>query len=574
MTKLPKENAQFRVLYREFLFRMVDLEVLAPQGDMSKLLGQFAGLLIFVSFWLAYFTTAIAGSQKGSLAGVLVIWTVEHFLIATTMLAVGFFTVMSWDATFPDRRDVLVLSPLPIRSRTLLLAKAAGVASALSITVLALNAFTGLIEPFVFASGQGFFLPALRSLAAYWITMLGAGVFIFGSVLGVQGLAQLLPRQWFLRVSSWLQTVLFFLWVTVYVLQPPFSEVGDLVASQRVLRWLPSYWFFGLFQQLQGFIAPELAFLARRAWTGLAVAGCSAAAAYLICYFRTLRKIAEQPDILPGQGGRSVLGAGLPRFGNSLETAVGHFSVRTLLRSRQHRVILSFYLGTGLGLGMFIAKVPELYQAASARGAWYRANAPLLVASILIVCAAVLGTRVVFSMPLEVRANWIFRVMPLPGTPACLAAGRRSLYALAVAPILAGSAALFLWLWPWKAALGHLAYLVLLATILAELCLHGFHKLPFTCSYLPGKTQFHMAVMYLALLLITLSWAAEREMDALSSGTLYAIVLLGLAAVAVLARWRTTAGAKSEEVKLQFDEAPAPAIFALDLHRDGITPFE
>ena len=44
MTKL-----QFRVLYREFLFRMVDLELLSAQGDMSKLLGQFAGLLIFIS---------------------------------------------------------------------------------------------------------------------------------------------------------------------------------------------------------------------------------------------------------------------------------------------------------------------------------------------------------------------------------------------------------------------------------------------------------------------------------------------------------------------------------------------
>ena len=41
---------QFRVLYREFLFRMVDLEVLSAHalGDSSKLLGQFAALLIFV----------------------------------------------------------------------------------------------------------------------------------------------------------------------------------------------------------------------------------------------------------------------------------------------------------------------------------------------------------------------------------------------------------------------------------------------------------------------------------------------------------------------------------------------
>jgi len=46
---------QFRVLYREFLFRMVDLELLSADalGDSNKLLGQFAALLIFLSVVLS-----------------------------------------------------------------------------------------------------------------------------------------------------------------------------------------------------------------------------------------------------------------------------------------------------------------------------------------------------------------------------------------------------------------------------------------------------------------------------------------------------------------------------------------
>src|SRR5438270_4871191 len=40
---------QFRVLYREFLFRMVDLEVLSAQGDIKQLLGQFGSILISFS---------------------------------------------------------------------------------------------------------------------------------------------------------------------------------------------------------------------------------------------------------------------------------------------------------------------------------------------------------------------------------------------------------------------------------------------------------------------------------------------------------------------------------------------
>ena len=50
-------------------------------------------------------------------------WHMEHYLIATMMLVVGLFTVLSWDAAFPDRRDVMVLSPLPVAPHTILFAK-------------------------------------------------------------------------------------------------------------------------------------------------------------------------------------------------------------------------------------------------------------------------------------------------------------------------------------------------------------------------------------------------------------------------------------------------------------------
>src|SRR6266567_3096593 len=101
MTKL-----QFRVLYREFLFRMVDLEVLSAHalGDASKLLGQFASLLLFAGLGLAFPALGFGGPPPVRL---FLAWSMEHFLIATTMLVVGLFAVLSWDSTFPDRRDIL-----------------------------------------------------------------------------------------------------------------------------------------------------------------------------------------------------------------------------------------------------------------------------------------------------------------------------------------------------------------------------------------------------------------------------------------------------------------------------------
>ncbi len=253
MTKL-----QFRVLYREFLFRMVDLELLSAsaKGDISKLLGQFAGLLIFLSALFA-FGAILLDSHMPPDKLLVELRSMEHFLISTTMLVVGLFAVLSWDSMFPDRRDVLVLAPLPVRGRTLFLAKVAAVAASLSLTVAALHVVAGLSWPLIFATPRGGPLGVVRSFSAYWITMFSAGAFVFCGVLGLQGLAAQLPRRLFLRLSALLQMAAFCLFVSVYFLEPSLAapECLTAVRNQRALAWLPSYWFLGLFQMLNGFDA-------------------------------------------------------------------------------------------------------------------------------------------------------------------------------------------------------------------------------------------------------------------------------------------------------------------------------
>ena len=122
---------QFRVLYRQFLLRVVDLELLAPQGDITKLLGQFVALLAIVGLWILLPSVGAAAQPSSLDLGLIGAWVEAHFLVSTTMLAVGLFAVLSWESMFPDRCDVLVLSPLPVRGRTLFLAKVAAVATAL-----------------------------------------------------------------------------------------------------------------------------------------------------------------------------------------------------------------------------------------------------------------------------------------------------------------------------------------------------------------------------------------------------------------------------------------------------------
>ena len=358
-------KTQFRVLYRQFLFRLVDLELLSTHGETSKLLGQFASLLVFLGLIFSFPLWGLTGDDMPARARLIASWEIEHFLIATTMLIVGLFAVLSWDSMFPDQRDVLVLAPLPVRASTMFLAKVAAIATGLAVTVAVLNVLPGFLAPLAFAPSNSGLIGLPRSFAAYWVTMFAAGTFIFCCVLGIQGLAaQALPRRQFLRVSSFLQIAAFCLFVSVYFLQPSLASPEALTPAhnQHWLVCLPSYWFLGLFAQLNGSMHPALAPLAIRAWEGLVIAGSATALVYSLSYFRMLGRVAEEPDIVP----RFRRLRWLPRLGGSLETAIGQFSIRTLLRSRKHRLILAFYLGIGLALTILF--VGLLVTTATARG--------------------------------------------------------------------------------------------------------------------------------------------------------------------------------------------------------------
>ena len=115
---------------------------------MSKLLLQFAALLIFVSLVFVSMAQSLENAPTRRCAFSSAGWT-SHRLIAATMLVVGLFAVLSWQSMFPDRQDVHVLGPLPVRPRTMLLAKVAAVITALLVTVLALHLAAGIAWPFV-----------------------------------------------------------------------------------------------------------------------------------------------------------------------------------------------------------------------------------------------------------------------------------------------------------------------------------------------------------------------------------------------------------------------------------------
>ncbi|QOY89828.1 hypothetical protein [Paludibaculum fermentans] len=114
-----------------------------------------------------------------------------------------------------------------------------------------------------------------------------------------------------------------------------------------------------------------------------------------------------------------------------------------------------------------------------------------------------------------------------------MAAASRSLLLFSAGPLWLLSAVCCFWLWPWRAAAGHLAILGGLALLWSIL----------------------LSVMY--------------ERQALAEPRLFVPALPGLAVVWACLRWRTAAHAREEGAEVRFEELASPAVQVLGLDRDG-----
>jgi hypothetical protein len=81
-----------------------------------------------------------------------------------------------------------------------------------------------------------------------------------------------------------------------------------------------------------------------------------------------------------------------------------------------------------------------------------------------------------------------------------------------------------------------------------------------------------MAFLAFVLLLFAMIEGAKFEQRALGDAASFGAMAALLAIVAAGTRWCAYVSAKSAGPELRFEEEPAPAIFALNLHRDGAPP--
>ncbi|HEY6371838.1 MAG TPA: hypothetical protein VIX37_14755, partial [Candidatus Sulfotelmatobacter sp.] len=379
-------------------------------------------------------------------------------------------------------------------------------------------------------------------------------------------LMAVLPPRTFRRFSAYMRG---FVVVCLVALLCTSFAVPQLLRRAPAPRWIaliPSCWFLGLCQSLRGRAGPVLTELSRLAVPGVATVALLAFCTYVIGYRRHFVRIAEIADTSAIARSPQTLRIGLlfDRFAlrTPFQRAGFRFAMKTLLRSEAHRLVLtavgglSLVLASQALLGAFEGS-KSLRQTALSPDAL---SIPFLLSFLIIV-----GLRIVFEIPAELRANWIFQLMVDPNRQECEGLARRVILILVLPWLFVITFPVYTYLEGWMVACLHTMLVVTWAVLLTNIVLIRFRKIPFTCT-LPLFKQ-HSFVTLLSgcfgFLIYSVS-TPEFEASALAE-PLRMLSLVPAAAVLWYVPHYLGKNSTELERRLIFEESPTQTIEALRL---------
>ena len=492
----------------------------------------------------------------------------EYFFVVLSMTVTGAVAVWRWDAIFPDRRDYINLVPLPISTRTIFFANLIAVLFLVSVVAIDVNAASCILFPTVVAAAQSQFVFFLKFAAVHAMGVVLASIFSFLVVFSMLGLLlALLSPGVFRRVSTYVRGMIV---VYLVALLCTSFAIPDLLRRIKgpAPFWtflLPSCWFVGLCQALRGRATPVLLELAKLTFPAVAVLVLFALAAYAISYRRHFIRIAETTEGVALRQSREPLRSELwERFvlRTPFRKACFRFVRSTLLRSEAHRLVL-----TGVaGLALVLASQALMAAFEDAKSLRRAAMSPAaLSVPFLLTFLIIVGLRIVFEIPVELRANWIFQLM-LDADKQESQGLARHVVLVAVLPVtLAITFIAYMYLAGAEIAVLHTLLVGTFSVLLADIVLVRFRKLPFTCT-LPVFKQ-HSIVIVLSFCFGYLIYAMSiPEFEA--SGLVEPLRLLSFVPLAAVAWYiphhlaRTTIDL---DKRLIFEESAPRTIEALRL---------
>lgn len=445
--------------------------------------------------------------------------------VSYSMISTGLLTVFIWDALVFDKRDAMVLGPLPLHGRMVVGAKLAALATFLLGTALAVNVVSGVSYGFVTGAIDG---RILQHLAAHWAGTIGGAVFIFCALVIVRGLLVLLVSA---HIAETVGSVLQFVFLSAVLC---FMMVPT--ATGQVLP--PISWFAALFELMRGSTVPALPGLAQFALVGLPASIAGAIAVTFASYWKQMRA-ALAPSARVAATARirrrfAALIAGRDRVAR----ATSDFVLTTLARSRVQQAPIAI----AAALGVAIISITLV----SREGGLAELRTPRTVVlwiPIVLGYWIVIGLRASFVIPTELKAAWAFRVHSQIPSPSFWVGVRAAMFAFAIGPALAVNALVIVPLLGWRIAVIHAGIVTLAVAITAQFASLLVEGVPFTRAYSPGhaklKTRWHLYLLGMwAIAYLPVRWEMRMLNDPWGLAGLIAQGLVVLAVLEMAGRYR------------------------------------
>ena len=299
----------------------------------------------------------------------------------------------------------------------------------------------------------------------------------------------LLPAGVARRVSSGGQAALLLALALLFLAEGSISRLAFAMRdSAHPVNWLvPVVWFRSLYMRLLGVGSATVAAQAQLA----VVASMAAVAAAVPCSLLGFRDAFGDGERYGAGVVSSRLGARLAgRRARPVTRAVSSFVSAALLRSGSAALIARglFLVGIALTLSGFIGiALRDMKYSAPVLPAQ-----PLYAPAFMLPFFALVGLRLSAVYPAVPGANWIFRLTEVPGSTDYAAGVRRAALTTVVLPLLCLVAIPYAVLWGPLAAAAHVALALAVALVTAEWLFLGFPKIPFTCTYQPGKANLRV----------------------------------------------------------------------------------
>jgi hypothetical protein len=491
-------NERFKTLARHFFSRFFDKESLSADADERANVVQIVAMLAVPGAIVSLFMIADHPLIRSELTRLWLRAGDRYVFVSYAMVVMGFVMTFKWDSLFPDRRDYLILTPLPISLGEFFAAKVLALCAFLLSFVVAINIFSCVIVPYVYLVRDNRLDVILPAFFAHATAAFGASIFMalfFGALQGV--LINVMPPSVFRRVSTWIQMVSMTVLVALLLITPGISGNIRLLAESdiRALDYIPLFWFFGVYEVLnpEGTLIPASYIWARTAVEAMIVVSLVFVVTYLISYRRYSKKILEgvESEIFAQPWYQRafawILNTTLIR--HPYQRASFHFIGRIFARSSKHKLFVAMYSGIGLAVTILSLVVLRRHEGVvlsiSATG--------LMEAPLILSFFVVSGLRATFNIPYELPANWMFQITSGSDAAEFIKATRKWVFLKGIVPVYALLAPLVFAFSEPREAVFCLAFALAIAALLTEFFFFKFNKVPFTCSYLPPKS--HLAFL-------------------------------------------------------------------------------